>query len=575
MLGRMRAYLLFALALAACGPAASGWPEAPRQGAEQPSRPVAQFPEASRVELVLTGEVPDLGPLLPGGAVHVDEWVVESEPALGDPVYEPGDDPIEALLDRAAAERGVALRRSASLRCVARELARFHLRHDGGPTDRLTRFVLAACGATGLDLHHVATAAPIPESVPLERVAAESETALLDMLRSAVQPDRLHGLGVVRERGKIGLVAVTAEPIGELAPWGPPNELGEVHIRGRVTAQGHALVAFVNQGAFGVLPCRAEPTVSLPDIDLRCPMAEGDETAFVNLEMLTLGRVLMERVGVLMLRRDGARPTFRAPSASAHEAVDAATLLARLNEVRAQAGRAPLTLAPSETEAHTRAAPFAVAAMLSNEVEAQEVLSLGMMAGWQVEGGTIRRAHHLTELELGTRSPAHWVSGALEQPVGRLVLLSPDVRQVAIGPVSVEDPPALAVAVSTYAFFEGTDHAADADRLFARIERERTARGLPPPERLRGLDALEAQAAQVSQGAAQPSVAFRVGLDQDSRRHRRSLAGLQLEAVDLDHTPLPDEFFARRDLTLGVVVGHVRAQGAAWGQYVVYFVFPR
>ena len=47
-----------------------------------------------------------------------------------------------------------------------------------------------------------------------------------------------------------------------------------------------------------------------------------------------------------------------------------------------------------------------------------------------------------------------------------------------------------------------------------------------------------------------------------------------LEAVDLDHSTLPDVLFARRDLTLGLAVGHTRAPGAAWGQYVVFFVFP-
>jgi len=223
---------------------------------------------------------------------------------------------------------------------------------------------------------------------------------------------------------------------------------------------------------------------------------------------------------------------------------------------------------------HTRAAPYAAAAVIQNQADTQELLSLGLMAGWGIEGGTIRWAHHLTAVEVGTRSPAQWVASALEQPVGRLLLLRPDARQAAIGTVSVEDPPALAAVVSTYSFFEGTDHTADAERLFARIERERTARGLPPPQRMQGLDVLSAQAQRVTQGA-QPAAALRIALDQESTRRRQSLSGLQLEAVDLDHSTLPDVLFARRDLTLGLAVGHTRAPGAAWGQYVVFLVFPQ
>src|SRR5690606_11679078 len=134
----------------------------------------------------------------------------------------------------------------------------------------------------------------------------------------------------------------------------------------------------------------------VPDFDLRCPMAAGDETAFVNLQMLTVGRVLARRAAVIMLRRDGARPTFRAPSGASADAGDAAALLAHLNEVRAQAGLAPLTASAPESAVHMRAAPYAAAATIQSQADTQELLSLGLMAGWQVQGGTIRSAEHLT-----------------------------------------------------------------------------------------------------------------------------------------------------------------------------------
>ena len=573
----LRSLFVTALALlpliAACGPGLGAGAEDPR-GAPAASRPVAEFPAVARVEVALTGEPPDLAPLVArGDVVHVDEWVVESAPAPGDPVYEPGDDPFEALVDAVAAERGIAVRRSASLRCAAEEYARFYARHEAMPTERLWRFILAACGASGLEVHRAGRLASIPDSVPLAQLAARSAEPMREMIGRVLDPERLHGLAVVREAGKVALMVLSARPAGVFVPWGPPNEVGEVHLAGRIATPGDVLIAFVNQGPFGVVPCRVEPMVRVPDFDLRCPMAAGDETAFVNLQMLTVGRVLARRAAVIMLRRDGARPTFRAPSGASADAGDAAALLAHLNEVRAQAGLAPLTASAPESAVHMRAAPYAAAATIQSQADTQELLSLGLMAGWQVQGGTIRSAEHLTSVEIGTRSPAQWVAAAIEQPVGRLLLLRPDSRQAAIGTVSVEDPPALAAVVSTYSFFEGTDHAADADRLFARVERERTARGLPPPRRMQGLDVLSAQARRVTEGA-QPAASLRIALDQESTRRRQSLRGMQLEAVDLDHAQLPDELFARRDLTLGLAVGHTRAPGAAWGQYVVFFVFP-
>jgi hypothetical protein len=114
---------------AACGPALGGGAETAR-GEPGPSRPVAQFPEVARVELALDGEPPDLAPLLSrSSAMHVEEWIVEGAAAPGDPVYEGGGDPFEALVDAVAAERGLTVRRSASLRCAAREYARFYARH--------------------------------------------------------------------------------------------------------------------------------------------------------------------------------------------------------------------------------------------------------------------------------------------------------------------------------------------------------------------------------------------------------------------------------------------------------------
>jgi hypothetical protein len=215
---------------------------------------------------------------------------------------------------------------------------------------------------------------------------------------------------------------------------------------------------------------------------------------------------------------------------------------------------------------HQEVAPYLLASLEDTGGDAQHVLSLGLLAGWEITGGTIRWGDIVAELTVGGADASEWIGNALEQPAGRFVLMRPDTHAIAIGAVPVADPAALGVVVSTYAFFEDVDHAADADRYFERISAARAARGLPPPRRL------GAHAAAVSAGRESPNAAFQAGLNEEGSAQRRSLRGLAVEAVDLDWSPLPDELFAQRDLSLGVVVAHTRAPGAAWGQYVVFLV---
>lgn len=572
--GLARAWVA-SLVLAACVPMSEVEVRTASRPAE-PSRPVAQFPALAQVDQVVLGPVPDLAPLLGRSARQVDAWQLESEPAPGDPVYEAGDDPFEAVLDRVGAAQSVPVQRSASLRCVAREVARFYVEHDGLPGDRLTQFLLAACGSSVVDYQLRTSGGEVTGNMPLERLVGFAAEGIEQNAAASLSDDRIVGFGMHRRGRRVVFAIVSARPRAQLVPWETVNALGEVHLQGRLSGPGDALVATVNQGAFGFARCRIEPMVALPDFDVRCPLAEGDDTALVRLDVMTVGRVLGRPAAQLLLRRDaGARPVFQAPRSGAEGEDLAAALVARLNEVRQAAGLAPVRLAPRETETHRRVAPYAAYALMQRDEAAQDMLALGLLAGWGVEGGTIRDASQLVDVAIGTTSAADWVAAALERPTGRVALLSPDAQEVAVGAVAVSDPPAVAAVVSTYSFFEGVDHGAAAERVLERVERERVARGLPPPRRMDGLEVLRAHAAEVAAGRMVPSEALQRGLNAESQRRRRPLQGLQLETVSLEHARLPDALFAGRDLGLGVAVAHTRAPGAAWGQYVVYFVFDR
>ena len=561
--------------LPACGPVPRGRSAA----AAAPSVPVAQFPERARITARLElGPPPDLASHIPRGYHHVQRWEMTSAPVVGDPVYEP-EGVFEPLLDAAATERGVSFTRSASLKCVAQETARFFLEHEAWPTLRLSRFLLGACGSSAITVGQAGTSGTIDPRATEAQLVEHAGPSLTAAIAPGLVDHGSVGLGFARQGSRVALVVVVAQPMAELAPPEPPGADGLAIVRGRLLLEGgDAVVAHVNQGAYGVAACRVTPGFALPELELRCPVAEGDETALVQIRTVTVGRVLTRHVASVLLRRSPeARPVFDAsPLGGATPVSDpaqaSALLLERLNAVRASQGLRPLVLSAAQSEVHQQVAPYLLASLDQPDGDEQHVLSLGLLAGWEITGGTIRWGDIVAELTLGGSDASEWIGNALEQPAGRFVLMRPQARAVAIGAVPVADPSALGVVVSTYAFFEDVDHAADADRYFDRITAARSARGLPPPRRLAGLSRLTAHAAAVSAARESPTAAFQAGLNEEGAAQRRSVRGLALEALDLDWSPLPEELFTQRELTLGVVVAHTRAPGAAWGQYVVFLV---
>ncbi|HJL18778.1 MAG TPA: hypothetical protein RMH99_24160 [Sandaracinaceae bacterium LLY-WYZ-13_1] len=568
--------LLVALA-PGCGARRS--PSADREA--RPSRPVVRFPAPRRVQAAIeSAPPPDLGPLLPQGEISVDRWTLESTPAPGDPVYEP-EGAFETVLDAAIAQRGVSVTRSASLRCVARETARFYAEHELLPTDRLMRYLLAACGSSAVGVGRAGSIGQIDSRASAEEVVAQAGDQLREQIAPVLVDGGRAGFGVHRDGEGVSVILVVSDPKVELAPPEPPAADGLAILRGRLHGEADAVFGLVTQGDYGVDRCRVTPGFQLPEIELRCPMAEGDDTALVQIGTMTLGRVLTDHVGTVMVRRTEETPTppfapqpVGEPAAVDDPATAGPTVVARLNAVRRARGLPEVTLAARQSRVHQEVAPHMLASILRGERDDQDVMALGLMAGWRVRRSPIRWSDIVGQSVVGTRDVARWLSEALEQPGGRWVLMRPDVRQLAVGAVPVADPEALGMVVSTYAFFDSNDHVEDADRFFARITRERTARGLPPPTRMSGLTHLWQHARAVSAGEEPPSAALHAALNEESRAQGRGLRGVLLETIDLDLGELPDVVLLQRNLTLGVAVGHTRPSGAAWGQYTVFLIHP-
>jgi hypothetical protein len=284
--------------------------------------------------------------------------------------------------------------------------------------------------------------------------------------------------------------------------------------------------------------------------------------------------LLAQTIAQLLVVREGVAPAYvptpaGPPAPVATREQFAAVVTARLNEVRAAARLAPLHLVPAQSRVNGRLAATLVTAMSAGDQQKTNKITLGLMAGWDV-GAYIRDGDILASLSLATNDAAAWLGDALERPIARNVLLGPNWRLVAVGPAIAEGG-GLAAAITTYATFDGVDHRADADRVFAVIANHRAARGLPPPVRIARLEPLEQALARIGAGEQPADVADDL-LQSSAHALQSGVRGFVFETIDPEEMPPPAELLRPTAPRLAVGVTHHRVPGAAWGQTIVFIV---
>ena len=135
---------------------------------------------------------------------------------------------------------------------------------------------------------------------------------------------------------------------------------------------------------------------------------------------------------------------------------------------------------PAESALSTQLAGTMIDADIHGRGSEADAIALGLLAGWKV-GGTIRGGNLFVGLAAPTRDVNTWLEVALARPVGRVALLDPDARHVAIGPaLPGNGSKAIGAVVTTYSLFESSNHNADVSRIVARVASARAARGVTP-----------------------------------------------------------------------------------------------
>jgi hypothetical protein len=485
--------------------------------------------------------------------------------------------PFAAVLEAQLARSAGTLIATAPMDCAAHEIGRFYLEHRALPSETLRASILAHCGVVTADVRHGSlrgeVAAKISEAM-LVRDWSSSASDLLHSLRSSA-PSTI-GLWFGRSQTDAVLVAVAGELRADIEPFSTTvDEDGRVVIRGRLRSPAERVFALINHGRYGFETCIDDSRVALPDFAIACSMQPGDALARLSIGAVPPDRLLGHGLLDVLVRStpDAGKRYQEERYVSGMTAADDDAFqvgaLDLVNQVRRQAGLESVALAERESATARELAPHFFAAALRGDPEHEtDVIALGLVAGWEVQE-IVRRGWFAGTWVGPTDDIGRWLAAVLSRPGGRQVLLDPEARKLAIGPLVYHEPPVLSALLTAYALFPTDREASDAQRVLDKIRRERELRGLAEPQKLRGLgNEVTAHAALIRQQGYSPMGALQDLLQVSVDVLNRSVRGLVIETYDLEEFRLPDELF-RRDLELDLAVTHYQPDDHPWGRYAV------
>jgi hypothetical protein len=417
----------------------------------------------------------------------------------------------------------------------------------------------------------------VPDTVPDAQVQSGARTALLKHLE-----DRLKGaagqmgLGVARGQGRFAAVVLSGNPRAVFSGFSPVFSGNSVTLEGKLLGGAEFVVGFANQGPYAVARCEIDARTALPAFRVTCPVAAEDQVARIEIATKQPERVLFESVAQLEVRREGSNPEYAAGAYGSNRAVATSaefrtSLLTDLNKVRTAAGLPPFALEVQQSATDERLARHLYKAFREGDNQQLNTITLGLLAGWDVRGGLIRNGGVFSRTVNTARNPSRWLTQALSSPLGRWVLLEPNMSRIGIGSTQLEPAGEMAL-VTTYAFFGKENHDADEVTVLTELNRLRKTRGVAPLRRVESDSNMKQALAQVSTNSLGSMKALQGLLQQTVEYTGSGVQGFVVETNDVKLMKWDPVLTDSSTLDVEVGVTHYRAPGAAWGQYVVYFV---
>lgn len=562
----MRASLTLVLLLAVgCGGASPSPEPGPRAEPESaPAPPDAQtlgFPPLAELEQIAASPVPEL-PAPPDEPSARAQWTVTHPIAVGDPPEE-----LEGfgglLFQAIEAGEHTRLRRSASLRCLAQEVARFTTELEELPSAMMRAAIGRACG-TALDSVQVFGnhgALPDPSLNDEQAVRALSR-GMLRGLPVEWTEGTVVGFGFSRNGARVALtLAIAAPPIATLAPWPLADASNLVRLRLRTSRQIDRIRAWVNVGAHEAAQCFMHAVGE--ELHVFCPMSPDDEVTLAQIEIVDVTGRGFRQVLTPLLRRnaEAGRAIDLSPSP---ELSGEGSLIERVNALRARLGRAPLRESTEQSALNAALAPH-VLARLPTFSDARRLVH-GLDAGWRVEGA-VQRGWVAVPLGYSRASDAQWLSDVMAFPISRRALVGPDIHAAAFGEARVQD--ASLRILTTYSLLDG--RALD-DEWFALIADSRRLAGLTAPQRRDPPAGLLERLEAVRDGALDPQAALDEAIAAEPASVRRGLRGQVLRGRNLHSGQLPRALFGNGSVHVSVAATHIATSCRPWCEQVVFVV---
>lgn len=555
---RVRVLVLGAIGLLGCAPRPGNVPEG-----VQISAPVYQFPQRDAVERLMrtTVQIPNA----PVPAL-IEEWTLASHPKTS-----PSANPfVQALLEGES-----QLSQAGSLDCAAYEWARIYKQYQSAPDDRTRAYVVARCGGVNPNVQALFVAGQADPRRTDSNLLAEVRPSLADGLGKINAGKSDVGFALLRE-GADFVVALLLAP-HKVTLASTPRLLGAeryVTVRGRLEQNSPAVMALANQGAYDAAPCEADPRVRLPEFRFRCPIRAEDDRVWIDLLSLRDNDLLLTPVGMLLMVRDErASLTYRAPTSNAPAATVPTEqgLLEALNAVRARAGRPPLSLAARQCQQNKLLAPHFFAGLYREDTELSSQAALSMLAGFEV-AEMIKDGQFLGIHGQSLHDAWSWVAMATERPLGRFVLLNPRTQAVAFGVVPSNRVSGLAVALTTYEFFDPRADATAPNQVLEAFNAQRQAAGAAPATLWTQNDQAQAEVSKIAGQAGNEQQAVQSALASFTHSTGRNAAAFVVPTSDLKSLVFPPELLTGSAPVVGIGVTRRREAGAAWGQYLVLFI---
>lgn len=543
----------------------------------------AQFPSKDELEQFIAASVP---PDLIVSATEIGEWTLEGElPDEVGLVRVKPDSGWAELAKKAAKKRKARLIFTRGMNCVARDAARFQLEHGGLQSDSVRRFVAARCGSVALAVTPMMIYGQASTRMSEKKLLRQFKESFRDLVKASVPAgkEQLAGFAFARRGGDFVAMLVVSEARVEISPFVPtPDSAGQIVISGRMDESAGYRIGVINQGRFGVADCWTDARVTLPEFRFTCPMSPEDETAWISIALIEPDGILARPVVQLLARRERAsgrvyrRPSYTTGAKLVTEKSFEPEALALINQIRHEAGLEPLRFEPAQSgEVSRLVSAYMLSSLGRSSPRVAEVIILGLMAGWEIEGD-VRKGGVAATILFGTTDVHEWVADSLVSPFSRRALLDPDARRIALGASITEDPGSIAGLAATYSMFRPDyDYSSDLRAFLARVDEVRAAKGLPPIVLLESLSVdLSAQAQDIRNGSARPMDVLGLAIDAASRTLDRSVQGLLLQGSPIELLPIPELLTQKKTLELAIGITHFNSDTFPWALYALLLVIP-